>query len=415
MAAMKALTSNSNMPARPWWRQIMAAQEFGLVLVILALVAGLTMYTHLKFGPVPAPKEITPQPVGTVLTTSPDGESFTLTPPAGGSGEVRTYRVENGYSVSDTGERLVLMRERTRNKFFNKDNLLALLTATSFIAVMAVGMTGIIVMGGIDLSVGSIYALAAVVGAMVLNKLNGGGTEGAAVSAWVSVPVGVLVCCGIGAVCGLVNGSAIVGLGVHPFIITLGGLAVYRGIAFVATEGLSIGDFPLSFVKGFFKAEYSGVTPVPMFVMIVCGLVGMFVLTRTVFGRRVFAIGGNEIAARYAGVPVGRVKIVMFTLCGALAGLSGAMLLGYYGAGSSDAGKGYELSVIAAAVVGGSSLSGGRGSAIGAVLGAIVIQLIDNSILMLDINQNYKEIVIGLAIVAAVVVDQAKQRMSARR
>lgn len=399
---------------RPLWRRLLAAQEFGLVLVIIVLVVGLTAYTHLRAGPI-AKTDFLPQPPGSTLAVSDDGSTFTITPPGGAA--ARTYATAQGWAARDTGERIILSRRVEVNKFLNKDNILAVLTAASFIAVMAVGMTGIIVMGGIDLSVGSIYALAAIIGAMVLNKLGGGGGggDGAAVGALVSVPVGLLVCCGVGALCGLVNGSAVVGLGVHPFIITLGGMAVYRGIAFVTTEGLSIGDFPVSFVKGFFKAEVWGVSPVPMLVMILTAAAGVFVLSRTVFGRRVFAVGGNETAARYAGVPVGRIKILMFTLCGALAGLSAAMLLGYYGAGTSDAGKGYELSVIAAAVVGGASLSGGRGSALGAVLGAVVIQLIDNSIIMLDINQSYKEIVIGLAIVVAVVVDQAKQRLTAKR
>ncbi|MBL8758267.1 MAG: ABC transporter permease [Phycisphaerae bacterium] len=400
---------------RPLWRRLLAAQEFGLVLVIIVLVIGLTTYTHLRAGPI-AKTDFFPQPPGSALTVSDDGSTFTITPPGGsasaGAAAARTYATAQGWAARDTGERIILSRRVEVNKFLNKDNILAVLTAASFIAVMAVGMTGIIVMGGIDLSVGSIYALSAIIGAMVLNKLGAGD---APVGALVSVPIGLLVCCGIGALCGLVNGSAVVGLGVHPFIITLGGMAVYRGIAFVTTEGLSIGDFPVSFVKGFFKAEVWGVSPVPMLVMILTAGAGVFVLSRTVFGRRVFAVGGNEIAARYAGVPVGRVKIIMFTLCGALAGLSAAMLLGYYGAGTSDAGKGYELSVIAAAVVGGASLSGGRGSALGAVLGAVVIQLIDNSIIMLDINQSYKEIVIGLAIVVAVVVDQAKQRLTAKR
>jgi ribose transport system permease protein len=192
-------------------------------------------------------------------------------------------------------------------------------------------------------------------------------------------------------------------------------MAIYRGVAFVITEGQSIGGFPDSFTRGGFKAEILGVNPVPMVVMLLVALAGAVVLSRTVFGRRTYAIGGNETAARYAGVPVGRVKVLWYLIAGVLTGLSAAIFLGYLGAASSDAGSGYELRVIAAAVVGGASLSGGRGSAIGAVLGALVIQLIENGILVLHINSNYTNIVIGLSIIVAVIVDQAKHRLTAAR
>jgi ribose/xylose/arabinose/galactoside ABC-type transport system permease subunit len=134
-----------------------------------------------------------------------------------------------------------------------------------------------------------------------------------------------------------------------------------------------------------------------------------------VLGRRVYAIGGNETAATYAGIPVGRVKVIVYTLMGAATGLSAAVYLGYYGAAQPSAGDGYELRVIAAAVIGGASLSGGRGSAIGAVLGALVIQLIENAMIILGIDQSYNQIVMGAAIVAAVVLDQAKGRLTGPR
>jgi len=144
--------------------------------------------------------------------------------------------------------------------------------------------------------------------------------------------------------------------------------------------------------------------------------VGAFVASKTTFGRRTFAIGGNEVAARYAGVPVGAVKIALFTIGGVVAGLAAAIGLGYFGSATSDSARGYELGVIAAAVVGGASLSGGRGSILGAVLGAIIIQLIENGFDVLGYNTNYKQIVLGLAIILAVLVDQSKQRwFGARR
>lgn len=340
-------------------RRVASAQEFGLIAVIVLMLIGLTTFS--------------------------------------GSIERRDRGTGETYAV---------------NKFLNKDNLIGVMTNASFIAIMAVGATGIIVMGGIDLSVGAIYALAAVVAAFALRGLGATGppwNEG-----WAAIPVGVGVCCLVGGACGLINGVATVGLRVHPFIITLGAMAVYRGVAFVVTRGQSISQFPASYTTEGFRAQVWGISPTPMLLMIAVAVVGWFIFSRTVFGRRTFAIGGNETAARYAGVPVGRVKIMLFVIGGALAGLSASMLLGYFGSASSDAGTGYELRVIAAAVVGGASLSGGRGSAIGAMLGAVVIQLIDNGIVVLGIDSNYTNIVIGLAIVLAVVVDQAKFRLTGR-
>lgn len=319
------------------------------------------------------------------------------------------------------------------NRFLDAQNLVLLAKDASFIAIMAVAMTAVIVMGGIDLSVGSIYALAAVLGAMALRALQAQwlgvpyadlATSAGGPGFLLSVLLGVAVCTGVGAACGAANGAMIVGLRVHPFIITLGMMAVLRGTVFVLTQGQSIFNFPESFTTGFFKLELhklipadwaKGLYPMPVLIMLLIMCIGVFILSKTVLGRRVYAIGGNETAARYAGVPVGRVKIIVYTLVGAMAGLSAAVYLGYLGAAEPNAGNGYELRVIAAAVIGGASLSGGRGSALGAVLGAILIQLISNAMLILEIDQAYTDIVMGAAIVAAVVLDQFKARLTPGR
>ncbi len=399
----------SRQAPRPLWRRVVAAQEFGLLAVIALMMLGLTLFSGTTER-----RDREPLPAGAIATEVEPGAGSAQQ--AGVSvkdadGSTRFFAAEDGYSLLLRGDTALLQREYTVSKFLNKDNLIGVATAASFIAVMAVAMSGIIILGGIDLSVGSIYALAAVLGAIALKAI-GGTAESMPVA--LALPLGVLLCSGVGAACGFVNGAASVGLKVHPFIITLGGMAVYRGVAFVSTSGQSIGDLPEGF-RWVWRAQVGGISPALSIVMLGTAVAGWFVFTRTVFGRRVFAVGGNETAARYAGIPVGRVKILMFTISGALAGLSASMLLGYYGAASSDAGSGYELRVIAAAVVGGASLSGGRGSAIGAMLGAIVIQLIDNGIIVLGVDSNYTNIVIGLAIVIAVVVDQAKQGLTRRR
>lgn len=445
-------TSAASVPARrakPLWLRIASQQEFGLLVVIAIMMIGLTAATPWIARPerVPIAEGAAIQDSPAAITITEPGKPATVYPTAEGWGlsqrgtmqfierkERRTlptgtavedlpggwraigttYLSDDGWQLTETADGSPAFERDLRvNRFFNKDNLIAVGTYASFIAIMAVGMTGIIVMGGIDLSVGAIYALAAVMGALTLRAV---GQASPDISAWASVPLGVVVCCAVGAACGFVNGSASVGLSVHPFIITLGGMAVYRGIAFVLSKGLSIGEFPASYA-GAIRSTVLGINPVPSLIMAVVGLCGAFIATRTVFGRQTFAIGGNETAARYAGIAVGRVKIQLFAIVGALAGLSAAIMLGYLGAGSSDAGNGYELNVIAAAVVGGASLSGGRGSALGAVLGAIIIQLINNGFDVLGIDSNYRQIVIGLAIVLAVVIDQTKHRffMSAKR
>ena len=292
---------------------------------------------------------------------------------------------------------------QVRNKFLNAQNLAQLAKDTSFIAIMAVGMSVVIIAGGIDLSVGAIYALASVLGATVLHRY---GPEGAGGGApWAGVALGVAACLGTGALCGLLNGGLIVALRVHPFIVTLGTMAILRGLAFVVTTGQSIGGFPADFRELVRYEIGPGLTLVPLLVTVLVAAAGAVYLGRLAAGRRVYAVGGNELAARFSGIRVARVKLGVYLLSGLAAGIAALISLGYYGAATSGDGQGYELNVIAAAVVGGASLAGGRGTAFGAVLGALVIQMIGSGIIILGIDQNYSQIIIGAVVIAAVVLD----------
>ena len=287
----------------------------------------------------------------------------------------------------------------TVNKFFNAETLTQIAKDTSFFAIMAIGMTFVIIVGGIDLSVGAIYALAAVSGALVLSRAGPSGGPGLVI-------LGVFVTMGVATLGGFLNGSMIVAFNVHPFIITLGTMAIYRGIAFVQTNGQSIGGFPSSF-REFVRHELFGrLSLVPLLVMVIVMVIGGIFLAKMAIGRKVYAVGGNETASRYSGIRVGRVKILVYTISGLAAGIAAVLSLGYYGAGSSGDGQGYELNVIAAAVVGGASLIGGKGTAFGALLGAVILQMISNGLVILDIPQNYSQIVIGLVVIAAVLFDQ---------
>jgi ribose transport system permease protein len=282
---------------------------------------------------------------------------------------------------------------------------------------MAVGATFVIISGGIDLSVGAIYALASVVAAMVFSRYGPDGPGGG--SAAVGVPLGMLTCMGVATLCGLANGGMIVALRVHPFIITLGTMAIFRGIAFVLTKGQSIGGFPHAFREMVRFEIGDGLSLVPLIAMVVVAIIGGIYLVRLAAGRRIYAIGGNELASRFSGIRVERVKLSVYVIAGLTAGIAALLSLGYYGSGASSDGTGYELNVIAAAVVGGASLSGGKGSALGALLGALVIQMISSGIVILGIDQNYSQIIIGTVVIIAVLLDQfnnwlAKRRLAAR-
>jgi ribose transport system permease protein len=294
---------------------------------------------------------------------------------------------------------------REVSNFLNWNTLIQTATDASFFAVMAVGATVVIVSGGIDLSVGSIYALCGVSMAMLLRAHPESG-----------VLTGLLVCLGIGLACGLANGLMVVGLRVHPFIITLGSMWILRGIAFVSSRAESI-LVPEALTRA---AKHSlglpgTLYPVPMLVMLATAFLGAVYLERTVMGRHVFAVGGNPEAARFAGLRLGRIQVGVFLVSGLTAGLAAFMGASFYGSASCGDATGYELYVIASAVVGGASLSGGKGSAISAMLGALLIVLIRQSIRTLRFDQNYEWIIIGCAIIVAVVLDQQGARLAARR
>jgi ribose/xylose/arabinose/galactoside ABC-type transport system permease subunit len=359
-------------------------QEGGLVLVILLLGAVLTLFG----GKVREPK----------FRVNEQGER------------------ERAYMKTADGEEVPAFVER--NKFLRPQSLTQLAKDTSFIAIMAVGMTFVIVAGQIDLSVGAIYALASVLSALTFAAFGAGGTH-ADTSPWISVPVGVAVCLGSGILCGLLNGGMTVALKVHPFIITLGTMAIFRGVAFVITTGQSVGGFPEAF-RNLVRWELGdNLSVIPLVVTVVVTVIGGIYLSRLAAGRRVYAVGGNELASRFSGIRVERVKLSVFIFAGLTAGIAALLALGYYGSATSADGTGYELNVIAAAVVGGASLSGGKGSALGALLGALVIQMISTGLVILEINQNYSQIVIGAVVILAVVFDQfnswlAKRRLVAR-
>lgn len=297
--------------------------------------------------------------------------------------------------------------QRTVSNFLNTSTLLQLATEASFFAIMAVGMTAVIVSGGIDLSVGSIYALSGVLVGLAQAKFKFVGPLGTGLA----LGLGLLV----GATSGFANGVLITRLKVHPFVITLGMMWILRGIAFVSSSAQSL-NFPdglrnLSQASLGLPADWH---PVPLILTVLTACLGSFILVRTVAGRRIFAIGGNAQAAFLAGLPINRTLLLVYTLSGLTAGLSALLGASFYGAASCNDANGYELYVIASVVVGGVSLIGGKGSVWGAVLGALLIATIRQAIRTLHFDTNYEWILVGTAIIVAVVLDQASRKLSNR-
>ena len=276
---------------------------------------------------------------------------------------------------------------------------------------MAVGLTIVIITGGIDISVGSIMALAALGTASALQNLPAN-----APAAQVLL-IAILVPLAIGLLCGAINGGLVVGLNLHPFIVTLGTMSIFRGLANVLPPQKTLPAagkrLPEAFTSHFMRAEVVGLQPMPLIIMLVA--VGWFYLRIMVAGRETYAIGGNEEAARFSGLNVGWIKLRTYALAGLAAGVAGMVSVGRFGTASTSTGTGYELTVIAAAVVGGASLSGGRGSALGALLGTLVIALIENGIIILRLAQEYRLIIIGLAIIVAVSLDRLSTYLRQRQ
>lgn len=288
--------------------------------------------------------------------------------------------------------------------FLKAGNLLNIANQIAVIAILAVGMTLVIVTGGIDLSVGSVVALASVVTAIVVRDRFGGVDAGTLGMALAGV-AGVLV----GGLCGAVSGAVVVAFGIPPFIATLAMMLVTGGAASMLARGQSVYQLPESFLWLGRGADLLGV-PNAVVLTLLLYAAAHFAMTRTTFGRHVLAVGGNREAARLSGVPVAGTLLAAYVLSGALAALGGVVMASQLKSGSPNFGQSYELSVIAAVVVGGTSLSGGEGSMLGTLAGALVIAVIQNGMNLLGIESYTQRVVLGLVILGAVLLDRLRRR-----
>ncbi len=282
------------------------------------------------------------------------------------------------------------------DRFLSPDNLGDVARRVSIINVIAVGMTFVILTGGIDLSVGSVTALSGVAGTWALTR-------------GVPVPVGILCGTLTGALCGLLNGVLIGVLKLPPFVATLGTMGALRGVALFLTDGRTITEGVPRNLGSLSDGRFLSV-PAPVWILLPLALLAHFVLTRTRFGRYCYAQGGNPQAAFLAGVPTGRVVTGVYVLCGACAGLAGMIDTARILTGNPTGGQEYELRVIAAVVLGGAALTGGVGTVAGATIGALLMAVLENGCNLLGISPFVQRIVIGTLIVAVVALDTLRQR-----
>lgn len=281
--------------------------------------------------------------------------------------------------------------------FFSVSNIFNVLRQITIIAILGAGMTFIILTGGIDLSVGSILAISGMFSAVVLDKTN---------LVFLSILVGVLV----GTICGYVNGLIITKGEIPPFIATLATMTLLRGIVLVYTNGSPIGIKSASYTF-LGKGSIIGI-PVPIIILIIVYIIAHIILNHTSFGREVYAIGGNKEAARLSGINVKKTELYVYVIGGLLAGLTGVILTSRLGSAQPTAGTGFELDAIAAVIIGGTSLSGGQGFVLPTVVGAMILGILDNILVLLNVNSFAANIVKGIVILIAVLADKRFEKIS---
>lgn len=290
---------------------------------------------------------------------------------------------------------LIAVFGTVNERFLTLRNALNILSEVSIYGIIAVGMTYVILIGGIDVAVGSLLAFASIAAAYVVTNLAGGGP-----ATWfIALAISTLV----GFAGGLIQGKAVTWLHVPAFIVTLGGMTVWRGATLLLNDGGPISGFDEAY-RWWGTGDILFV-PVPIVVFALVAIVGHVVLRYTRYGRQIYAVGGNAEAARLSGVNVDFIVTSVYAVIGALAGLSGFLLSARLGSAEAVAGTGYELRVIASVVIGGASLTGGSGNVGGTILGALLIGVLSNGLVIMHVTSYFQQVVIGLIIVAAVAFD----------
>jgi ribose/xylose/arabinose/galactoside ABC-type transport system permease subunit len=284
----------------------------------------------------------------------------------------------------------------TNSAFFGVDNLMNIIRTSSYIVIIGVGQTLVLILGGFDLSVGSVMGLGGLVSAACMNMLGLG--------IGLSITLGILA----GGAIGLLNGTLVVRAKMPPFIVTLGTLYIARGLVNVITRGRNV--FPLA--DGFEKLGNGELLGIPFSVIIMVFLLvaSTYMLKKTTFGRKIMAIGGNEHTARLSGINIGFIKQIIFVITGMLAAFAGIIITSRMGTGQTNLGTGWELTVVAACIIGGTSTFGGKGSMFGTLIGALIMSVLTNGMVLMRISTYYQNILLGAIIIVAVGLDLYNRR-----
>ncbi len=287
---------------------------------------------------------------------------------------------------------LIIVMSMISPTFFTSRNLINVAKQASITSIIGVGMTFVLITGGIDLSVGSVMALSGTLAA-----------SAAVAEKNIPIAIVILIGAGLGTLCGLINGIGVSYVGFPPFIMTLGMMTIARGIPLVYTNGTPV--FGLS--EAFNTLANSRILGIPTLVyyMVIISVIGYIILSKTVLGRQIYGIGGNEEAARLSGVSVARLKMLVYVFSGFLAGIAGILICSRITSGNGTVAEGYEMNAISAAVIGGVSMTGGSGSVLGMVVGAMILTIIQNSFDIMGVNSFYQDIIKGIIILLAVFLD----------
>ena len=282
------------------------------------------------------------------------------------------------------------------NNFLTQTNVVNLLRTCATNCYLAIGVQMAIILAGIDLTGGALAALTGVVCVMTF--------ENAGLPIWMGIVVGVL----IGIVVGMANGIIITYTGIHPFVVTLAMQSICRGAAYLLANGSPVTTTNRSFSA--FGSGSLGVVPLPVVYMTIFLILDFFLLNKTRTGRHIYAVGGNETSARFSGININKIKILVWTISGAMAGFCGVVLAARLSSGQPSTGEGYETDPIAAAVLGGTSFFGGTGTVGGLIIGVLIIGLISNGLNLMHVNSYWQYVLKGVIIIAAVYVDMLKQK-----
>jgi len=280
--------------------------------------------------------------------------------------------------------------------FLTQYNIGVVIRQASFVAIVALGETLVLLIGGIDLSVGYIAGLSSILGCLLMTSTN------------IDPYICTLIALGTGLIFGSISGLFIARMKLNPFIVTLAMGEVFAGLILVITKGYAVLNLPKKFT--ILGQGMVGPVPIPVIIMLILAVIMAYILRSTPFGRNIYAIGGNQFAARLVGIPVEKIKVGVYAISGMLAALAGMLFASRVNAGQPTTGAAWLMPIITAAIIGGTSLSGGEGTILGTILGAVFMGILANGIVLLDISAYWERVIIGAVVLVAVIIDILRSR-----